>query len=250
MLIYDFDGVLMDSVREVAVTAYNMVKGTIATRLNQIPNHALKSFIKNRFHIQPIGDAPVLMNWCLESAGAEPLRLMSEKEYEEILKRVDEPLTRRTTSFFETRSRFKAKDKNAWLSLNRPVQPVWHMLAQKYETGPVILTHKNREATLTLCRHYGLEITDRNIYSGDNGTTKIENMTRIMQRFKKSSYSFIDDSVKNLSDIDTYFNKQEKPFSLILATWGYIGPDDVNRAERLGYRPLAIGEFEDILTPK
>ena len=65
MLIYDYDGVLMDSVREVAVTAHNMLTGEIATRLDQIPTNALALFLKNRFHVQPIGDAPVLMKWCL-----------------------------------------------------------------------------------------------------------------------------------------------------------------------------------------
>ena len=61
MLIFDYDGVLMDSVREVAVTAYNMVQNTIATRLNQLPQTALDLFLRNRFHVQPIGDAPVLV---------------------------------------------------------------------------------------------------------------------------------------------------------------------------------------------
>ena len=37
MLIFDYDGVLLDSVREIAVTAYNMLKGTIVTRLDQLP---------------------------------------------------------------------------------------------------------------------------------------------------------------------------------------------------------------------
>ena len=35
MLIFDFDGVLMDSVREIAVTAYNSLTGNIVTQLNQ-----------------------------------------------------------------------------------------------------------------------------------------------------------------------------------------------------------------------
>ena len=33
MLIYDYDGVLLDSVREIAVTAYNMLNGTMSSPL-------------------------------------------------------------------------------------------------------------------------------------------------------------------------------------------------------------------------
>ena len=71
MLISDFDGVLMDSVREVAVTAYNTLKGDIVTELNQIPKGALELFLGNRFHVQSIGDAPVLMKWCLETGESQ-----------------------------------------------------------------------------------------------------------------------------------------------------------------------------------
>ena len=77
MLIFDYDGVLLDSVREVAVTAYNMVQGTIATRLDQLPQNALELFLRNRFHVQPIGDAPVLMKWCLEVGESDPQKLLS-----------------------------------------------------------------------------------------------------------------------------------------------------------------------------
>ena len=81
MLIFDFDGVLMDSVREVAVTAYNTLKGDILlSRLDQLPQDALALFLRNRFHLQPIGDAPVLMNWCLEAATVDPGKLLSEEE--------------------------------------------------------------------------------------------------------------------------------------------------------------------------
>ena len=54
MLIFDFDGVLLDSIREIVVTAYNMARGTLVTRLDQLPQNALELFLRNRFHVQPI----------------------------------------------------------------------------------------------------------------------------------------------------------------------------------------------------
>jgi hypothetical protein len=68
-------------------------------------------------------------------------------------------------------------------------------------------------------------------------------MTRILQRFKKPSYAFIDDSVKNLREIDVHFNKGKKLISLIFATWGYTGPDDAQTARDLGYQVVTIDEF-------
>jgi FMN phosphatase YigB (HAD superfamily) len=247
MLIFDYDGVLLDSVREIAVTAYNMLEGTIVTRLNQLPQNALELFLRNRFHVQPIGDAPVLMKWCLEIGETDPDKLLSPAEYEEIIQQVDEPVAARTTRFFETRNLFKTKDLKAWTELNAPVQPLWQIMAEKPTENLVLLTNKNRDATISLSNHFGLKISDNNVYTGDHGTTKIENMTQIMQRFKKSAYAFIDDSVKNLREIDEHFNREEKMISLIFATWGYTGPDDARMAEDFGYRVVTIDEFAESL---
>jgi len=247
MLIFDFDGVLMDSVREIAVTAYNMLNDTIITRLNQLPQNALNLFLRNRFHVQPIGDAPVLMKWCLETGASDPEKLLSPKEYDEILGREEEPVAARTTRFFETRNRFKTMDINAWIALNAPVQPLWRIMIENPTESIVLLTNKNREATIALSSHFGLSISDTNIYSGDNGTTKIENMTQIMQRFRKPTFAFIDDSVKNLREIDEHFNKEEKIISLIFATWGYTGPDDARSARNFGYQVVTINEFAEKL---
>ena len=247
MLIFDYDGVLLDSVREIAVTAYNMLKGTIVTRLDQLPQNALELFLRNRFHVQPIGDAPVLMNYCLEIGDVEPDKMISPDEYDEIIKKVDEPVAARTTRFFETRNLFKTKNLTAWTALNAPVQPLWQIMIEKPTENLVLLTNKNREATISLSKHFGLIISDNNIYSGDHGTTKIDNMTRIMQRFKKPAYAFIDDSVKNLREIDEHFNRKEKSISLIFATWGYTGPDDARIAQDFGYQVVTIDEFAEKL---
>ncbi|MGB9441528.1 MAG: hypothetical protein WCB15_26540, partial [Desulfobacterales bacterium] len=238
---------LLDSVREIAVTAYNMLRGTIVTRLDQLPQNALELFFRNRFHVQPIGDAPVLMNYCLEIGDVEPDKLISPDEYDEIIKKVDEPVAARTTRFFETRNLFKTKNLKAWTELNAPVQPLWQIMIEKPTENLVLLTNKNREATISLSKHFGLIISDDNIYSGDHGTTKIDNMTQIMQRFRQPAYAFIDDSVKNLREIDEHFNREEKTISLIFATWGYTGPDDARIAQDFGYQVVTIDEFAEKL---
>jgi phosphoglycolate phosphatase-like HAD superfamily hydrolase len=243
MLIFDFDGVLMDSLPEVAVTVYNMLKGDIATRLDQLPQKALDLFLKNRFHVQPIGDAPVLMQWCLEAAGSTPHKLLSPREYDDLISRIEEPVSERTIRFFQTRRRFKEKDIEAWTALNRPVQPLWRLIIERKGSDLVLLTNKNYEATEYLCNYFGLQISRDNIYSGDNGTTKIENLTQIMRRFNKPIYTFIDDSVKNLRELDEHFNRGERTVSLIFAAWGYAGPDDANLARSLGYESLTKAQF-------
>jgi hypothetical protein len=204
-------------------------------------------FLRNRFHVQPIGDAPVLMKWCLEVGESDPDKLLSPGEYEEIIQHVDEPVAARTTRFFEMRNRFKTQDIEAWIALNAPVQPLWRIMIESPTENIVLLTNKNREATIALSNHFGLKISNKNVYSGDSGTTKIENMMQIMQRFRKPAYTFIDDSVKNLREIDAHFNQEEKKIALIFASWGYTGPDDARTARDFAYQVATIDEFAEKL---
>jgi hypothetical protein len=55
----------------------------------------------------------------------------------------------------------------------------------------------------------------------------------------------MDDSVKNLRELDEHFNRDEKVVSLIFAEWGYTGPNDARLARSLGYQSLTIEDFMD-----
>ena len=63
-------------------------------------------------------------------------------------------------------------------------------------------------------------------------------MRQIQARFGIECFSFIDDSVKNLKDLDLEFNEEKKMLSLLLATWGYTGPEDARIARESGYPVL------------
>ena len=139
------------------------------------------------------------------------------------------------------------RDKEQWLSLNKPFQPLWNALLERGGERIVLLTNKNREAVTTLCRHFKLGIISEYIYSGDHGATKIDNLNTILERFKDSRYFFIDDSIKNLRLIDTAFNSPQKIFTLLFASWGYSGPQDRLAAENAGYKIMNQQDTIDML---
>ena len=190
MLIFDFDGVLINSLDEVVLTTYNAATENLVTALDQVPDDLVRMFKNNRFHVQPIGDAIELMNWCLASYREDPQQILSREQYRSIVKSSDAGLTERTRLIYATRSRFIAADSERWLGLHQTYQPLWDELARRVKLQFMILTNKNHDATLRLCRHFGLGIEAGDIYSGDGGTTKIENMLRIQERFGRRQYVF------------------------------------------------------------
>ena len=235
MILFDFDGVLIDSLNEVALTAYNAATENLFTSLSEIPGAPIALFKRNRFHVQQIGDAITLMNWCIERHQFKSAGILSKEEYRTVASGDTATLNDRTNLIYETRKRFIDRDEKRWLSLHQPYQPLWNELVKGHDCAYVILTNKNHDATLRLCRHFGLDINTNDIYSGDRGTTKVENMQQIQTRFGIEYVSFIDDSVKNLKELDLEFNQEKKMLSLLLADWGYTGPDDARIAREFGY---------------
>ena len=238
LLLFDFDGVLLNSVVEMSITAYNSVSGNLATTVGDLPGNVAELFRNNRYHVQPAGDAINLMAWCIENTNLSPNFRLSSEAYCTIRDGSKIPLVDRTEQFFAARERLVDSDPVQWISLNTVYEPIWNVLKELGAGGIVILTNKNKAATLTLCNYFGLPVLEANVYSGDHGTTKIENLLQIQARFDRDRYAFIDDSIGNLYEIDAYFNQHKTIIELMLASWGYTGPDDHLLAQSSGYSIL------------
>ena len=75
--------------------------------------------------------------------------------------------------------------------------------------------------------------------------TKPQHMRQIQERFRRNVFYFVDDSVKNLKQLDIEVNKEEKILSLLFAAWGYAGPQDVQIAKTLGF---PVFQQEDLIS--
>ncbi len=244
MLIFDFDGILLDSVVEVAVNAYNTVTGRLCTSTDELPEGCVESFVRNRYHFRAAGESLNLMSWCIETGASAPGRLLTPAEYVGLLAVETVPIAERTEKFFAARGRFAAKDRRAWLGMNRPYEPIWGELRKAGAGRVVILTNKNREAVVELTHHFGLEIDGKNVYSGDKGRTKTENLNELHGRFGATHYVFVDDSLGNLRELRDEFASGPFELRLGLGAWGYIGPDDRNEAAA---EDFPIFEQQDII---
>ena len=248
MMIFDFDGVLINSLDEVTLTAYNTATGKLVTSLADLPKTLVGLFQHNRFHVQPIGDAILLMNWCLNNyRGKSESILLNPHEYNALISGATTSITDRTLWIYETRHQFITRDPDCWLALHRPYQPLWGQLIGRRKHAFVILTNKNRDATLRLCQHFGLGIDAIDVYSGDHGTSKVENMQQIQKRFTVEAFDFIDDSIKNLRELENSLNVDKEMINLLLASWGYIGPQDERIAKQFAYPVLTQKDLIDLL---
>jgi FMN phosphatase YigB (HAD superfamily) len=243
VFLFDFDGVLMDSVDEVAVTAFNAVAGEEARSLDALPGDLADRFRRNRFHAQGAAGIFALMAGCLAGEGGDSVAPMTGAAYERLLESAAVPAEERRERFFAARRRFQADDPTVWLELNRPYPEVWEAILRRGPRRTVLMTSKNREAAIRLCRHFGLELAEENVFSGDGGARKPENLDRIYRRFGADRYTFIDDHLKNLREVDAHARERNIELAPVLARWGYTAPDAAGAARELGFAVMSRADL-------
>jgi len=234
MLILDFDGVLIDSVDEVAVSAINTIQGRLITRREELPENYLETFRSNRFAARRGADMPHLAKWCLEN----PLAQISRQSFAAFVDRNGDSSKQIEQEFFQTRNHFVETAREAWLALNAPYYPLWNSIQKKDPRELVVLTNKNRQAVLDIGAYFGVRFQAGNVFSGDGATSKEENFDAIQNQFPSERYTFVDDSIENLHRISP-FNTASKKVELCLASWGYVGPGDSKEAEQDGFQVIS-----------
>lgn len=243
LVIFDFDGVIVNSVLEVAVTAFNAVAETKVYSLVDLPSGYLNLFVSERHMVCPAGDFIPFAECCLESLQGGPV--VSVESFEHRRSSQTRPLKARTEAFFDSRSAFIEAEPHEWLSLHKVYEPLFSALSKDLGKNLVVLTNKNRAAVRTLLEHFGLEINWDWVYSGDGGASKQQNFELLRGKHPSGKYYFVDDSLQNLISLRRYLG-EEQILTPLLALWGYVGPNDPDEAESAGIECISQQELIEL----
>jgi hypothetical protein len=238
MILLDFDGVLMNSVTEVAVSAYNACTRQLVTTVEGLPGGLLDSFRCRRHFMRTPAEAIPLMSWCLEKNNALSGEDLDQETFARLCRSSPLSAETRRQRFYEARKQLCDKNPEDFVRLNHPFQPLWDWLVRNRTEPFVLLTAKNRRAVLTLCSHFGLGIDAGDVYPGDGGISKSANMKAIDRRFRAPRYLFIDDLLPNLIELKKGFSGRRAVLKLLLADWGYGPAEDTAAAPGEGIQVI------------
>jgi phosphoglycolate phosphatase-like HAD superfamily hydrolase len=244
MILFDFDGVLMHSRREVVLNSYRAITGEGVETAAELPPGFEAIFLKNSSLVQPAGDFLPFARWCFAHC-SQPESVLTRAEFARILASEEQPVRERTAVFFAAREELFRRCPERWLALHAPYEPVWSTLRAR-GLQPIIVTNKNRHAVLTLADHFGMPLDSANIYCGESGQTKSEHIDAIKRRFPNTPLTFLDDSLLNLLEIQA----AHPDLPLLLATWGYLSPTDIQTAPTHHIRPITQAELLPLLPQK
>ncbi|MFC1585466.1 HAD hydrolase-like protein [Fibrobacterota bacterium] len=219
LLLWDFDGVIVDSVQECLLTAYNAflayqkISSEPITSLNNIPEKHRNAFYRKRGYVRRAGGYLSLTKAIYFN--------MNIDEYSIFLKIFEEDkshLERYEKTFFKIRDNLRSINPASWYELHGLYQWIrtnWNRLAEKYDF--FIVSNKDRHSISLILKHFELMMKEINIFGNE---FSLEKKTIIKHIIKKNNVlpnqvSYVDDNYHHLTDV------AELGIRLFFASWGY-----------------------------
>jgi len=229
-IVFDFDGVIFDTVYETLFISYNVYKGNdplTAQPIYEIPESFRNRFIKYRYLVAD----PIQFKWLWSS-----IEKVSENKIEASFyklleggKKQDELFIEQ---FFSFREELKKTHLDTWLSLCKPYPFVVNFIKTINKEIPVYISSNKDESSIHfLLTHANIKIALNNVFGMEHGAFKPDHFKEISQ---KSAHSFkeilfIEDNFKNFNGIS------ELGVQCYLATWGYNNPSQNVRDVKSSY---------------
>lgn len=233
----------MDSINEVAINAYNAATGQCLMRTAELPGSYLTVFRRNRYIVQKAGEFIPFANWCISTTQDA---LINSSDYAALIAPYKSEIAELGQLFYQTREKPRSLDIQSWIDLHQPYEPIFSQL--KDGSGPIfIITNKDKISAEILLCYFGLEKERLQIFSGDHGKTKADNILAAREVIgRHSRLLFIDDSIKNLLELQASPALGKLKLELFLAAWGYIGPNDVAQASENQIETMTLAELPEI----
>jgi len=229
-LLWDFDGVLFNSLDECLISSYNAYqsfvynKTTLISKLDQIPENHQQFYYKYRKHVRPAGEY-----FIIHYAFERNIELDNYSTFTTLLSDNSKLIPEFQSLVFKKREKLKLQNLQQWISLHKPyngIPKIWCSLNEHF--NHYIVSNKDQASILSLMDGFQLNIDKKNVFGGDFSSNKHEIISHLIKTFNippEKAY-FIDDNYHHLNDVsDTGIN-------LIYADWGYgdSPKDDVNLA--------------------
>lgn len=257
MLVFDFDGVMANSIHESFVTALNTHWRLLGGRGLPLdgpiePPQAIFDF--ERAHedlfrgfreVMPLGnraeDYLVMLRSLVDAQGP----IHSQEAFEARKRDMDAAMLHRFhDAFYAARRKLQDDDPETWMALVPPFEPVVEAvggLSERFILG--IATAKDRASVHLQLEHYGLlPLFEDRVLDKDFARKKRQHLTAFHERFGVpfERMHFIDDKVSHLLDV------AELGVHGYLALWGFNGQRERAIARQNGFHLLELADLKDL----
>ena len=223
LLIFDFDGVIVNSIDECLLTSYNAFQKfenngvSLTDDLSDIAPEYHKYFNLYRKFVRPAAEY-----YLIHRAFSDGLEIIDSESYNKLLILHKDKLLDYQKEFFNERNRLLLVDKQKWLRLHSVYSNLaecWNILSRIFDI--YIVSNKDKVSIILLLNHFNLKINEDKIYGNENGDDKsiIISNNIISTCSKSENIYFIDDNLDNLKSV------KDLNIQLYHAMWGYTNTE-------------------------
>lgn len=249
ILALDFDGVLIDGLREVflnAVNTYQSMTGNMFFSEEKLDFDAFEKYpglekyydeYRRLYCFGQGGHFHYVIIHAIVLGGT----VENEEDIDKVMKGCkDDELEKAGKLFYELREELRAKDPEKWMNLHTVFREITDKLVElPADIKPVVATAKDKKSVEVLLEHFGvgpMEILDK-----EYGLNKKVHMERLIQEYELSSddICFVDDR------LPVVLKAKETGVKCFIATWGSNNAKQREIAVASGIELLDLDEFLD-----
>lgn len=226
VIIWDFDGVIVDSARE----TYAVTLESLKRHQSEIGNtfgSTMKEYSHNAFY----ADRPfvkkaheyflhaVSRSWLNKAADQ-----LSEQNRSELYDRHKPLFDKLTSTFYAVRKEFQEKDINSWYELNPIYQGIPDAMQKLKDMGCefVVMSSKDKASIWSLFKHHGLAgyFNEGLIFDQSAGKDRQAQMMSVLNKIgSENEFTIIDDLPEQLAISRKVLEGKKAQY--IAAKWGY-----------------------------
>lgn len=214
IFIFDFDGVLCNSIEECMIVSFDAYRSTLSNKVEQLSNSMKEYFYIYRYLVGPAGEYYLIWESYYYNKDFKQI------SFEEMKKDRAVEINDFQNEFFIYREKLK-QNFNYWISLHKPYINTLKFF-KRFTDKIFILTNKDKDSVKKISSAHGYYDKIKGIYSKEISNDKsvlLENLF-INNQFLRCGYNlyYIDDNINNLDLVSALNNPN---LICILAQWGY-----------------------------
>ena len=247
----DFDGVLVDSAREVGLVGYRALHTIDCAAFgSDAPEAVLSAFVLAR-PVLETGWEAVLMLWLIQCDKSSPADLLRDFQTVGKSRAVDQLGGQEAVmaAFHEARQGWIDADRAGWLAAHEFYGTAVDAVKSLVMRGELvfIITTKAAEFASELLEHAGLSVPTSRVFGLGSGK-KFAVLDQILQQSGAQNAIFVEDRLRTLEQVQQCGTDLVRSRTrLLLAAWGYNTAEQRARAAGLGLQVVSEDEFAQAL---
>lgn len=224
LLLWDFDGVVVDSVDECLLTSYNAflkhqkIAREFIKNKEDIPISHRKEFYRTRHYVRQAGGYFTLIKAIYMNK-----KVKNNDIFRRLFREDAGDVRDYEKEFFSMRAQLREKNSQYWFDLHRPyawVKDAWNELNEHFNF--YVVSNKDALSIALILQHFSLPAENHTIFGKEYSLDKKIIIKHIISEAKVDikKISFIDDNYYDL------VNVRELGIRLFYASWGYGKPAD------------------------